>query len=151
MIRTDKLPFLELMKKSCVRRAYVMTPPTRLHFSRGFSRFCRYFFAKTGTFRNPESNRRSHDSALRSLTKLPDKRELADRVTNRAVEQSNEYRQTIRPELSAGACPPVPKLSAGTARPTNGNLTFTEVLIMIRMAQVEDLSAMLEELESLGL
>ena len=79
-----------------------MTPPTRLHFSRGFSRFCSYFFAKTGTFRNPESNRRSHDSALRILTKQSDKRELADKVTIRAVVQSNDTRQTISPEIVRG-------------------------------------------------
>ena len=27
-----------------------MTPPTRLHFSRGFSRFCRYFLQKQELF-----------------------------------------------------------------------------------------------------
>ena len=54
-------------------------------FSR-FQSFLSLFFAKTGTFRNPESNRRSHDSALRSFTQLPDKRKFKHLTpgTNRA-------------------------------------------------------------------
>ena len=55
----------------------------------------------------------SAGASPRPTYRLPEKRELADPVTNRAVVQSNEYRQT-----------PSPELSAGTARPINGNLTF---------------------------
>ena len=42
------------------------------------------------------------EAALRSSNKLLDKRELADKVTNRAVVQSNDTRPTISPEIVRG-------------------------------------------------
>ncbi|MBQ3147500.1 MAG: hypothetical protein IJB91_07215, partial [Oscillospiraceae bacterium] len=46
----------------------------------------------------------AHD-APQTFPLQPDKRELADPVTNRAVVQSNEYHQTASPEIASGRLP----------------------------------------------
>ena len=93
-----------------------MTPPTMLHFFSRFQSFLSMVFCKIQTFQNPGSDRRTHESALRIAMQLPDKREFggSNTVTNRAMVGcvANITRQTV------------PWLSAGTARPTNGNLKF---------------------------
>ena len=57
-----------------------MSPPTRLHYFERFRPFFGVDFCKIQTFQKPGSDRRTHESALRILTKLPAKRELAYHV-----------------------------------------------------------------------